>query len=264
MLGEPQSWFGARHHPFFIFQNVIQVEEAGYAGIRPPGRQFQITVGDQFSMGSRFVNTTDFTVRAPIGKIPVVGKILEIGLGISNTSTFRRDFGNDLTFNTSTTLQVEENLMDVRVSKYRRCMIVRMNPYMTERIHYLGMNIRWVKDEVQREQIRRGLAQRGLMVCSDVQTAPIDIAEKYYYVEPPRGPGTQQDPTDARNRWHSLELRGARDMKAFLLMGKSKLENPDVMDQGFDGLNEWTSNMDELFMTVTPAAPGMFVEDVYF
>ncbi len=257
-------WLGFRHNPFFIFQNVLHVDEAKWEAFAPPGRNYQITIGTQFSMGSRFVNTTDATLRAPIGKIPVVGKILEMGFGLSNTSTWRRDWGNDMTFGTNATLNAEENVMGISVKRYRRCMVIRMNPYMKERANYLRVSRNWVRDEVARAQIDRTLDMRGFMVCGETQEQPVTVAEKYYFVNPTRSPGSQQDPTDLRNRWHSLSIRSTRDMRAFMLMGKSVINNPEEMDESFDGLNRWTENMDELFSATLPSYPGIFLEDIYF
>jgi hypothetical protein len=257
-------WIGIRNDIFLVYQNILRAEEAKYVDTLPLGRNYNISVGEQFSMGSRFVNTTDATFKLPIGKIPVVGEILEMGFGLSNTSTFRSDHGTDMTFGSSTLLRAEESTLKLSLSKYRRCMVIRMNPSITKKMSYWRVMLNQIGDEVKRAQAERTLAQRGIEVCGPLETEPLPVEEKYFYVQTQLAPGSLQDPADLRNRSYSLQIRGMRDMSAFLQLGRSQITNPDTMGQDPKSFEAWTSNMEETFQAVTPASPGVILEDIYY
>lgn len=257
-------WMGARKYPFLIYQNVLRAEEASVNGTLFEGRNYNIAVGEQFSMGSRFVNTTDVTFKLPVGKIPVVGQILELGFGLSNTSTFRSDHGTDMTFGTQSVLRSEETTLPITLKKYRRCMIVRMNPEITSRMAYFRLMIRKIEDEVARSQAQREMFQKGIEVCGPLITEPYNTKENYYFVQTQMPPGAQQDSADLRNRGYSVQLRGVRDMTAFMQLGRSQITNPDTMGNDPKSFEAWSANMAETFQVVTPASPGVILEDIYY
>src|SRR5262249_31588881 len=132
------------------------------------------------------------------------------------------DTGNEMRFTSNMQVSVEENTMALELSSYRRCLIVRMNPGWIEN-YQLRPFVEAGGTELQRDQLRRAMAERGLIVCQPTESRPVTKFEKYFYLSSAKDTGLQQDPADLRNKQVALALRGDRDFQAFVVAGKSKL-----------------------------------------
>jgi hypothetical protein len=251
---------GKRYEPFFVFQNVYLVDQAGFGSLLPQGKNLQITIGDQFYLRSRFEYNYDAGLR-PLSWIPLIGPYLSIAGYLAIDLSLKEDSGDTLRFTSQMPLDVEDTSMRLNFSKYRRCLIVRMNPKKID-----DARIRWFVNaahgDVQRDQMRRALTERGLLVCGDQETKTVSKTERYFYIYPSKIAGFEQDPTDIRNREISLALRGQRDFFAFMEAGKSKFELPD--STGPDFSPNWLDGVPEVVNAVTPAAPGVYFDSLFY
>lgn len=256
------SRLGFRYEPFFVFQNVYLVDRAKFGTILPDSRTLSLSVGNRFYVRSRieYNHEAGFT---PLSLIPILGPYLSLAGNLSVDVGMKEDSGNMLRFNTNMALEAEDSSMSLDFSQYRRCLIVRMNPAKIDdyRIKWF---ISYVKGDIQKDQMRRALSERGLLVCGAQETKPVAKKERYYYIYPAKQNGWQQDPTDIRNRSFALPLRGQRDFYAFMKAGESKLENEDPESTNSDYAPAWVDGVQEVLTSVTPGSPGVYFDSLFY
>ncbi|MGZ6478100.1 MAG: hypothetical protein ACXWQE_02285 [Bdellovibrionales bacterium] len=253
---------GFRYQPFFIFQNVYMVDSAHFKDLKPPGRNFTVQVTDKFYVRSRQELNAEVSLR-PLSWIPLIGPYLSLAGTMAIDKSLKEDTGNELRFQTNMQLNVEENTFAIDFLKYRRCLIVRMNPEKTNDPDVQAFS-RSAKSDLQRDQLRRALIERGLLVCNPQEAQPITKLEKYYYISAPKNESYQQDPADIRNRDVILPLRGERDFQAFIQAGKSRLEIPDSTAPDYGGITASLEQVEESIAAITPAAGGIYLDGLFF
>ena len=252
---------GFRRHPFFIFQTLYRSKSARMTALRPSGRTYFVTVGEGFYVRARNELSVEGGI-SPLSLVPVVGKALSLGGSVSIEDSLKVDTGSMLQFNANMSLIAEENTLDLELKGADRCLVIRLNPEIPLKSE-LSAYLAAIPNALPREQMRRAMTERGLIVC-DPQSAPTLVkSEKYYYIHPPRLATYMQDATDVRNRQFSLPLRGERDFLAFLYAGRSRFESPDAVYSGPQSLGRWLDGFEDAVGSVSSAAPGIYVDRVF-
>jgi hypothetical protein len=253
---------GFRDQPFFIFQNIYDVEAAQIKDQKSPGRNLTLQVTDKFYVRSRLEFNAEAGLR-PLSWVPLVGSYLSLAGTLSIDKSLKEDEGNELRFQTNMQLNVEQNSFGVQFEKYRRCLVIRMNP-----AHVNDAQVTAFSDTIAtalgRDQMKRAMTERGLLVCDDRATTPVIKRENYYYVYAGKNEGLQQDAADIRNREVLLPLRGERDFQAFLQAGKSRLDNPETTTSDYGGITSALGRIEESIASISPAAPGVYVDAIFF
>lgn len=253
---------GLGYEPFFVFQKIYQVEKAKVREQRPPGRNFFIQIGDRFYVRSRREYNYEAGLR-PLSWIPIVGPYLSLAGMLAVDVSVKEDQGNELRFAANMQVNVEENTLAVDFEKYRRCLIVRMNPAKLK-APIINPYLNNVSNPIRRDQLKRAMQERGFLVCDPAQETPVTKTEKFYYLSTGREVGAQQDPADLRNKQIALPLRSERDFMTFMEAGRSTLSHPDSVNSQSGSTSVWAPEVEKAFLSLPPASPGLYVDSVFF
>lgn len=177
---------------------------------------------------------------------------------------------------TSTHLSMQAAQLDLELTKYRRCMLVKWNPDFIDRV-------------VTRNQKTIDVGtQSNFFICSDEESKPLAVRENYYYVTQHFTEGDLLDSGSLLNNPWLLNLRGYRDMVTFVRSLYPENENfePSVLGIMEDDLNRIGSErevftegqarlserrvtnddveawrtMSKAYRAQTPAFPGLFTQ----
>lgn len=163
----------------------------------------------------------------PFAKIFGAGLGASYGPVIMATEDRNRHSGTDV--GTSMSLGVTKWQIDIPVTKYQKCTLLRANPEVfiySEKTNYIT---RWL-DEGDRTRLRNVVDHEasfqpyqngntlyaGWMICSDQTISkPVLLTENYYMVSQGNGDSETYDSADELNRRFFLPIRGASDMARF-------------------------------------------------
>jgi len=229
---------GFEHRPFFVFQDVMLVDNAHFVGMLPPGRNYDLKVSENFSV------TAKLDVSAGLKFSPSWKGPLSLGVGVESHA----EQENVVNFGTGMSLHIQETHLRLETSKHLRCLVIRVNP---EALNFPLAH-------------RPNEFARGLRVCHPPSTEKIRFIENYFYIQSPKPHGYQQDPTDLRNRFYALSVRGHRDMMDFFASGKSSLSVPDSINSNYRGTEQWQQTLDKSFPGAVPAIPGLYLNAVFY
>lgn len=253
---------------FFQVERRLLIKEVGPSQYIK-GLNQGLTVGTSFSLSTSHTTSTSRSMSIG-GKLGLSKKFLDIfsigidaGYTMSWSTADSNSASNSISVNSATSMTVQQNSFKVRVNRYEKCAIVRLNPllFMKDgkswfgRRDYLNVLNPQLTDE---EKVTA--TTRGLMICEgELRTQPLNLTENYYLVAQEPGSSQMQDNGDARNRNFFIALRSSNDFHRFVLAMRGETKMPTSAQKEDDPQIQATKTMEQLFQLAGPAYPGMFL-----
>lgn len=252
---------------FFHFEKRLAIKEVGETRYKKGFNQ-GLQVGTNFSYVKS--HSASFSKSVSVGaKVGLSKKFLDlfsvgvdVGGSIAWSWTDSSSNSNALNIGTSTTMMVQQSLLNVRVNKYEQCAVVTLSPslfikdsaWLSRKDYLMVLNPRLNETELA------DVVTRGLMVCEgQVRTQPIDISENFYLIAQETSSSQMQDNGDERNRNFFVALRSTNDFNRFVLAIKGETKVPTTADRETNLQHQATNTIEQIFRLGAPSFPGMYL-----
>jgi hypothetical protein len=248
-----------------------------------------VGVGHSLNVSNKYtldpINSFKDWVKNLVNDVPILGSVASLVGGAVKMHDYTQSESNGVSdgkgLGTSAHLSMQAAELDLELSRYRRCMLVRWNKDFLK--DALDEDISIFSEIIP--------AMNNIFVCGGEENEPVAIRENYYYVTQHFTEGDLLDSGSLLNNPWLLTLRGYRDMIAFVrsLYPSSQFaeDSPSVLDliaDDYDRLitkrpvfipvslryqTERGTNEEELepwhvmsmaYRNVTPAFPGLFTQ----
>lgn len=251
---------------FFILQKELLVKEVGGSKLYK-GLNQGITVGTSFSLSNSysesFSRSKNLSARAGLSQkfFEVFSVGVDASYSLSWSKSDSKNSGNSVSVNGNVSLNVQQNIFQVRVNKSEQCMILKLNPNI-----FIGKD-GWFAHKGYKNNFNAKLSEqektlfktRGFLICDGIEnTEPQTIAESYFLINQETSSSQMQDNGDNRNRPFFIALRSVKDYASFLTAIKAQTTMPTSTGAKMGDEGPTTDMLVELFKAPLPAYPGMF------
>lgn len=225
------------------------------------GYNAAVTVGQSMTMTNSLTHTRS-TTKSLGFNAGISQKFLEIfSIGISGSYVLSEAeskadaTSNSTSVNTNVTLLMQQNIYQLKITRYDQCSIVKIKPqhFMKGGIFASVLSPRLSEGE------KAEVASQGIMICTGEEGNPPLIRNENYYLLAQDTTNAQlQDNGDARNRNFFIAVRGEKEFQRLLYSMKGTIQSPPSADRNFDGQKEVLHGLDSLLNTGLPNTPGSY------
>ncbi len=252
---------------FFQIETRLAIKEVGETKYIKGFNQ-GLTVGTNFSLvkshSASFARSVSISAKAGMSKkfLDLFSLGVDLGGSLSWSWVDSTSNSNAINIGTSTSMTVQQSLLNIRVNKYEQCAIVNLNPslFIKDPSWFGRKDYLTILNSRLNEAEQADVATRGLMICEgQVRTQPIDINENFYLIAQESWSTQMQDNGDERNRNFFVALRSTNDFNRFVLAIKGETKAPATAEREAELQKDATGMMEKIFKLGAASYPGMFL-----